>query len=231
MPNFSNSDPNYWAQLANPKNLPSVASANDWMNAIRNSVAHQAAANAGGAGSGQHAPQTYRSSDGLVTYNARGQRLDSLGHVAYGDGPLVRRGGHGGGGGGAAGGGAVNPADPSTYNYPVSAITGLPLPLPPDAPMTIPFVDQSFANPGIAGLGQAPVAWPGLSDAMVQRAMAYYNTALPWVQTNINAYQNQRDYGEAQRRFNLEFPQRQAEAGFAAAGRAQLPNARYVNYR
>lgn len=230
MPNFSSSDPSYWAKLADPKNLPSVASANDWMNAIRNSAAAQHAVNAAAGGNAHSQPTTYRSSDGLVTYNSRGQRLDSLGHVAYGDGPLRRRGGGGGGGAPAVGGGGGGMVDPG-YSYPVSAITGQPLPLAPDVPMTIPFVDQSFATPGIAGPGQAPVAWPQLSDAMVQRALAYYNAALPWVQTNVNAYQNQRDYNEAQRRFNLEFPQRQAEAGFAAAGRAQLPNARYVNYR
>jgi len=223
MPNFSSSDPNYWAKLADPKNLPSVASANDWMNAIRNSAAAQHAVNAAANAGASHQPTTYQSSDGRVTFDQYGRRLDSLGHVAYGDGPLRRRGGGGGGGGG----GMVDPG----YSYPVSAITGQPLPLAPDVPMTIPFVDQSFATPGIAGPGQAPVAWPQLSDAMVQRALAYYNAALPWVQTNVNAYQNQRDYNEAQRRFNLEFPQRQAEAGFAAAGRAQLPNARYVNYR
>ncbi len=226
MPNFSNSDPSYWAKLADPKNLPSVASADDWMKAIN--ASRQQALAAQGGGAAQHSPQVYRSSDGLVTYNSRGQRLDSLGHIAYGDGPLRRRGGGGGGGGGAptpvAGSGGYGA-------YPVSAITGQPLPLPVSAPMTIPFVDQAFASPGIAGPGQAPVTWPELNDAMMQRALAYYNAALPWVQTNINAYQNQRDFGETQRRFNLEFPQRQAEAGFAAAGRAQLPNARYVSYR
>lgn len=222
MPNFSNSDPSYWARLADPKNLPYVASADDWMKAINASRQRALAAQ----GAAPSTPTVTRSSDGRVTYNSRGQRLDSLGHVAYGDGPLVRRGGSGGGGGG----GAVAAVDP-VYNYPVSAITGQPLPLTPSLPLNIPFVDQSFATPGIAGPGQAPVTWPELNDAMMQRALAYYNAALPWVQTNINAYQNQRDYGEAQRRFNLEFPQRQAEAGFAAAGRAQLPNARFVSYR
>jgi len=225
MPNFSNSDPSYWARLADPKNLPSVASADDWMKAIRNSAAAQHAVNAAANAGASHQPTTYRSSDGRVTFDQYGRRLDSLGHVAYGDGPLRRRGGGGGGGGGAVA--AVDPV----YNYPVSAITGQPLPLAPSLPLNIPFVDQSFATPGIAGPGQAPVTWPELNDAMMQRALAYYNAALPWVQTNINAYQNQRDYGEAQRRFNLEFPQRQAEAGFAAAGRAQLPNARFVSYR
>ena len=225
MPNFSNNNPDYWAKLADPKNLPAVASADEWMKAIKR---HNAGGTGGGgAAGGGGQPKTYRSPDGKVTYDQYGRRLDSLGHVAYGDGPLVRRGGGGGGGGG---GGAVAAVDP-VYNYPVSAITGQPLPLTPSLPLNIPFVDQSFATPGIAGPGQAPVTWPELNDAMMQRALAYYNAALPWVQTNINAYQNQRDYGEAQRRFNLEFPQRQAEAGFAAAGRAQLPNARFVSYR
>lgn len=222
MPNFSNNNPDYWAKLADPKNLPAVASADSWMEAIKR---HKAAGQGGGGGgsSAPSQPQTFKSSDGLVTFDRYGRRLDSLGNVAYG-------GGGGGRGGGASAGSAVAAA-PAAYNYPVSAITGQPLPLAPSLPMEIPFVDPSFANPGIAGPGQAPVAWPELSDAMMQRALAYYNAALPWVQTNINAYQNQRDFGEATRRFNLEFPQRQAEAGFAAAGRAQLPAARYVSYR
>lgn len=223
MPNFSNNNPDYWAKLADPKNLPAVASADEWMKAIKRH-------NAGGTGGGSAAaaggggqPRTFRSSDGKVTYDQYGRRLDSLGHVAYGGG--------GGNSSGGGGGGASLPGGAVPYNYPVSAITGQPLPLAPSLPMEIPFVDPSFATPGIAGIGQAPVAWPELNDAMMQRALAYYNAALPWVQTNINAYQNQRDFGEASRRFNLEFPQRQAEAGFAAAGRAQLPAARYVSYR
>lgn len=217
MPNFSNNNQDYWKQLADPRNLPAVASADAWMDAIKRS---KGAGGGGNRAAASSEPKTFRSSDGKVTYDQYGRRLDSLGNVAYG----------GGGGGGQSAGSAVAAA-PVAYNYPVSAITGQPLPLAPSLPMEIPFVDPSFATPGIAGPGQAPVAWPELNDAMMQRALAYYNASLPWVQTNINAYQNQRDFGEATRRFNLEFPQRQAEAGFAAAGRAQLPAARYVSYR
>lgn len=221
MPNFSNNNPDYWAKLADPKNLPAVASADEWMKAIK----RHAKPPVGGGGGASSQPKTYRSPDGKVTFDQYGRRLDSLGHVAYGGGGGGSSGGSSGGGGASLPGGAV------PYNYPVSAITGQPLPLAPSLPMEIPFVDPSFATPGIAGPGQAPVAWPELNDAMMQRALAYYNAALPWVQTNINAYQNQRDFGETRRRFDLEFPQRQAEAGFAAAGRAQLPAARYVSYR
>lgn len=224
MPNFSNNNPDYWAKLADPKNLPAVASADAWMDAIKRHAKPPVAGGGGGGGASSQ-PKTYRSPDGKVTFDQYGRRLDSLGHVAYGGG------GGGSSSGGGGGGAAAVPTAAPAYNYPVSAITGQPLPLAPSLPLDIPFVDPSFATPGIAGPGQAPVAWPELSDAMMQRALAYYNAALPWVQTNINAYQNQRDYGEARRRFDLEFPQRQAEAGFAAAGRAQLPAARYVSYR
>jgi len=224
MPNFSNNNPDYWAKLADPKNLPAVASADAWMDAIKRHAKSPVAGGGGGGGASSQ-PKTYRSPDGKVTFDQYGRRLDSLGHVAYGGG------GGGGSSSGGGGGAAAVPGAAPAYNYPVSAITGQPLPLAPSLPLDIPFVDPSFATPGIAGPGQAPVAWPELSDAMMQRALAYYNAALPWVQTNINAYQNQRDFGETRRRFDLEFPQRQAEAGFAAAGRAQLPAARYVSYR
>jgi hypothetical protein len=217
VPNFANNNPDYWAKLADPKNLPAVAAADSWMDAIKRHAATNKGSGGGGAASTQ--PKITRSPDGLVSYDQYGRRLDSLGHVAYG-----------GGSNASTYPGALPGAAPA-YNYPVSAITGQPLPLAPSLPMEIPFVDPSFATPGIAGPGQAPVAWPELSDAMMQRALAYYNAALPWVQTNINAYQSQRDFGEARRRFDLEFPQRQAEAGYAAAGRAQLPAARYVSYR
>lgn len=85
-----------------------------------------------------------------------------------------------------------------------------------------------FANLGIPAPTANPQIWQGLSPQQQQAALNYYNTVLPFAQLNQNAFQYQNDFSEAQRRFQLELAQRQQEAGFNAAGRAQLPNRRFI---
>jgi hypothetical protein len=145
--------------------------------------------------------------------------LDSLGNVARG------------GGGGGGGWGGVPAGLPPEPMIPIDQTTGLPINLPANEPTNLGWLPQEYNPLMFPNPGATPLAWPGLDDAQVQRTLAYYNAALPWAQFHQNAYQYDNDFNETVRRFDLEFPQRQREAAFQVAGRAQLPNARFISYR
>ena len=232
----------------------------------------------------QREPRTFRSRDGRVTYNERGQRLDSHGNVARRTNRSRRRdarnrarereslptSGEEGGNGPAVVPGApnaalpasplqlpwlafqngqtpqfgVNPGQPPPATqfgvnpgqpppapqFGVNPVdpNGFPVNQPPTGIPTGGTGGNPFATLGIPGPGQGVNPWAGLDDNQLNRALAYWNAVLPYAQFNQNAFQNQRDFSETVRRFGLEFPQRQREAAFNAAGRAQLPNQRFI---
>lgn len=94
-----------------------------------------------------------------------------------------------------------------------------------------PWTNPSGANlnaPFASG-AQNPVPWAGTSDADFQRALAFYNSQLPYLQMTQNAYQYGNDFNEAKRRWESEFPWTQKRDAYSIAGAAYLPSARFLS--
>lgn len=115
-------------------------------------------------------------------------------------------------------------------NVPTSQITGTELPIPGPATVTPPQLTPQFGLPSVAFPSTGFLPSPDLTDQQYQRFLAYNTSvALPYLQFQQNAQDSSRDFLEAQRRFNLEFPHRQRVDAFNVAGRARLPQPRFLS--
>lgn len=195
------------------------------------------------------------SRDGRVSYNSRGQRLDSNGNVAFRTSRSPRRGRSGSAaderttglkatsgeeGGVQADQGAATAALQLpwlAFQQQQAAAGGANASIAQQAGAATQAIAQGqggavngnqFATLGLPGPGANPQIWQGLTPQQQQAALNYYNTVLPFAQFNQNAFQYQNDFSEAQRRFQLELAQRRQESAFSAAGRASLPSRRFI---
>ena len=168
----------------------------------------------------QKKDETFKSPDGLLTYNSRGQLLDSLGHIAYGSlGSMAAQ-------------LAAGPVRPLTLG--LTDANGMPLRAPSYA---FDGGQTNWVSPGGPGVSaqlpfangnQDPVPWAGLSDPQFQRALSYYNSALQQQQQAQNAVQYWNDFSEAKRRYDQEFPWQKARDAYSVAGAAFLPSSRFL---
>lgn len=164
-------------------------------------------------------PRTFRSRDGLVTYDSRGNRLDSLGNVAR---PSRGRGGATSALQGDVGDAPVAPGILPENPY----ASGYFAPLGVFGPGAFLGTATQQQNPFATGpafdFGLNAVAQPNLTDQQFQRNAAYFNTVFPWYELAVQQQQDQRNFAEQQ--LNNAFQRR--STAFDVAGRALLPGAR-----
>lgn len=193
------------------------------------------------------------SRDGRISYNSQGQRLDSNGNVAFRTSRSPRSNSNSGSAADERTTGLTASTDGTTDDGAAAAVLQLPwlafqqqqaaasggdaATIAQQAGAATQAIAQGqtgnvganqFATLGLPGPGANPQIWQGLNDQQRQAALNYYNTVLPFAQLNQNAFQYQNDFGEAQRRFQLELALRQREGAFNAAGRASLPSRRFI---
>ena len=157
---------------------------------------------------------------GGVTYNRFGQRLDSLGNVAFSS--------FGGGGGGGGGGGSQPPFTPGSQ--PITSDSFL----RPDGSFDwVGYANAQTSEPRFfTPTADGQITLPFLQDTQ----FALPASAAPLFDLNTaqflqNAYQYNNDFNETVRRFNLEFPESQRQANLAAFGRTFAPGGQYLSVR
>lgn len=112
----------------------------------------------------------------------------------------------------------------------ISALTGTPIPVPGPQTVTPPQLRPEFGLPGVAFPSTGFVPSPDLNDSQYQRFLAYVSTVgLPFLQFQQNAQDSNRDFNEAQRRFDAEFPHRQRVDFANVFGRTRLPQPRFLS--
>lgn len=149
-----------------------------------------------------------------VTFDRFGRRLDSLGNLAFGSG----------GGSGVPGDALVSGAPITQQNFLREDGTfdwvGYANTQTQEPRFFVPTNEgQNITLPFLQGTGfELPSSAAPLFDL---------NTA----QFLVNSSNNQRDFNETERRFNLEFPEGQRQANLAAFGRSFAPGGQFLSVR